>query len=534
MPVNSKHPLYKRWVSDWRLSRAVCDGERSVKHPDIREMTLPKLSGHVGDPAAYNQYVSSAHFFPGAGRYREGLLGSLFQTDASIDLGGASPERVAPFLNNVTGSSSPCSVQEFLRSYVGRELATTGRLGVLTDFPLVDQPRSLTVEDVERMSLLPVLQMYTAEQIINWREEVSGQRRRLTMVVLEEDVEVEDEDDLFVIDSEKVWRVLSLQTPTREEDVTALPAGATRAYASQVYRKVEDEIVPGPLIFPRVEGRLLEEIPFDILNSTNCDIGGRGVDLKSVDPTSIKPPLLDLVNINLAHFRNSAIFEHALIFVGSPQPWITGFDKVRELGVALAERGVDEAQVTEEMSVNDFDVLQDFTRWRVGAARLITIGNSDARLGFLSLKSQDISALSQSMEAKVAEMVAVGGRLLAPDKRAAEAAQTEEIRRRGERSIISVMVSNLESSASRWLSRALQWMGVEDEVRVSIDTDFMSMMTGAEALAFSDLHIRGEIARTDLLDLYKRSGLVDPERTPEDIDRENAVDPALDPSGSLA
>ena len=43
-----------------------------------------------------------------------------------------------------------------------------------------------------------------------------------------------------------------------------------------------------------------------------------------IDPMPMRPPLIDLVEVNLAHYRVSADHKHALFLTAQPTPWVSG------------------------------------------------------------------------------------------------------------------------------------------------------------------------------------------------------------------
>lgn len=65
-------------------------------------------------------------------------------------------------------------------------------------------------------------------------------------------------------------------------------------------------------VIPTVNGKPLTEIPFVCMSPYDLR-----VDLE-------KPPMLDLVDVNISHYRNSADYEHALYLTAQPTPYVTG------------------------------------------------------------------------------------------------------------------------------------------------------------------------------------------------------------------
>jgi hypothetical protein len=64
-------------------------------------------------------------------------------------------------------------------------------------------------------------------------------------------------------------------------------------------------------VYPLMNGKPLDFIPFTFLSTDD--------NTAEVD----EPPLIDLVNVNLSHYRTCADLEHGAHFTGLPTPYIT-------------------------------------------------------------------------------------------------------------------------------------------------------------------------------------------------------------------
>src|SRR6185295_1933492 len=71
-------------------------------------------------------------------------------------------------------------------------------------------------------------------------------------------------------------------------------------------------------VVPTMNGAPLDYIPFAFISPEDAT------------PNLEDPPLIDLVDMNLSHFRNTADLEHGAHFTGLPQPWIAGYTKATE------------------------------------------------------------------------------------------------------------------------------------------------------------------------------------------------------------
>lgn len=513
MPVDHQHQLYKRWLPTWRQNRAVCDGARAVKGDEVSTELLPPLSGHDrdGKGEAYRQYLASAHFFPGASRALAGFTGLLNQDPAVV----VAPAALKPFLDDVTSSGSPITAQEFTAAAV-MEVCKVGRCGVFTDYPEralgVAPPNRLLAE---RLRLRPRWRLYAAESIWDWHEVRVGERTVLAYVLLHERQEVPapTEDDEFAWEEFEQLRLLDRAFPPIDLDERsfpdeALPAngGDGRVYRSRLYRRdAQDKdkwvLVPGTTAFPRVGGKLMAELPFDF--------GGS----RTASPDVDRPPLDDAVTVNIGHYRNSAAHEHGLYFTANPMAYLFGFDQDQELS---------------EQDIVRLNGAKAEIRWTFGSSKMLVLKNAQAQADVLSASAEDLSAVREAMAEKRDELVAVVGRILAQEKKAAEAAKTEELRREGERGVLTTVARAVSAMMTRALQRAQAWTeSAEGEVSVKVSTEFFAEgFTPDDALKIAELWVKhGLIAKSDVRKALRRGGIIDAERTDKEIDSELSREP---------
>ena len=140
------------------------------------------------------------------------------------------------------------------------------------------------------------------------------------------------------------------------EQIRVLDLDQEGLYRQRVFRQLEGQWRQfGPDIEPRLDGRRMTRIPFIIF-------GPRGN-----RPAVAKPPLLDLVNVNLSHYRTTADFEHGAHFTGLPTAVITGHRLDEGEGLAI------------------------------GAGEAWVLPAPDAKAFFLEFSGQGLGALSDSL-----------------------------------------------------------------------------------------------------------------------------------------
>ncbi len=430
MPIDSKHPEYENTYSLQEKTRIVCQGEDAVKAS--REQFLPMLGGQ--DANKYNAYLQRASFFNASGRTLAGLTGVVFRKPPKVEFPNED------FLDSVTIDGDDHMV--FLRRCV-KEVIQVGRLGLLAD----------TRDSNE----LPYVSVYQAESIINWRTEIVDGKKKTTLVVLEEK-RYDYSDDPFKPEEKTVYRVLVLTDNTREE-LEALgdnkgfflqpSADQSNAfYAVAVYEKEEKvqtqgkpqfTLIDGPF-FPEIRGARMREIPFVVANVTDL----------SIDNLE-NPPIVDVVNINISHYRSSADLKHGLHFTALPTAWVAGFKSDQQLMI-----GSETAWVAEDPS---------------------------AKAGFLEFAGSGLGAIKEDMKDMQEQMAVLGSRLLEEPKRQVEAAETHQSRKSGESSVIAVIASNVESAVKKAFQWCAEWtLNNPDDVEVSLNKDYVSALMDSSML----------------------------------------------------
>ena len=415
MSVTSTNQEYDANKWKWQRCRDVIEGKDAIiQNGRSRERYIGSLFDHTFNPdlylprltnqtdAEYIAYAERAAFFNATGRTLDAMTGLIFAKDPQFLL----PTAIQSFANDVTLTDT--NLREFSEQVVEQQIAV-GRVGIMVDYP-ENAPTQITIADAERLNVRPFLRWYATESIINWREEMIGGAKKLVMVVLKEEVDVATSE--FVVEKRDQYRVLQL---------------TDEGYRVRVYN--DDNTIISEM-FPTMRGAPMTEIPFIILGANSASVAVQ------------KPPLLDLVDTNLAHYRNSADYEHGLHFTGLPTPYVSG--------VQLAE-----GQIL---------ALGSKTAW--------VFPDPSAKAEFLEFKGDGLKTIREALKDKEHRMAVLGARMLADDKRTAEAFGTIELKTAGERSVLA----SISRAASDAMVKALDWMaawvGAPEESQFSLNTDY--------------------------------------------------------------
>jgi len=415
MPVDTKHPQYKQAEDDWRRCRDVLDGERAVKAAGI--LYLPALEGQSARD--YESYKTRAMFFAASSRTRQGLAGAIFRKEPELTV-PAAMEDLLDHLGNA-GQSLEQLTHTTLDEVIGM-----GRVGLLVDAP----------DDVENGE--PFLSIYYAEDIVSWNSQLIAGRQVLTRVVLREMTQTPDPKDPFAFKPVTKYRVLRLGQASGTDGAEVEPTVASDAltYFVEVWAKVEATSSEKESWFiekttvPRMRGgKALDEIPFIFIGPS------------SQEPEVEKSPTLDLANVNLAHYRNSADLEHGLHMSALPTAWAAGFDlKGDEL--------------------------------KVGSVIAWVTNEPAAHCGFLEFTGAGLGAIKEAMQEKKSEMAALGARLLEEQKREAEAAETLRLRQSGEQSVLAKIAGSCSEGIEHALELVAQWLALGGEIAFKLNRDF--------------------------------------------------------------
>lgn len=474
MPVTATHPDYDKRIKQWERCRHAVAGEDAIKQAGT--VYLPRLSGHTDNE--YDAYKKRAVWYNATSRTVDGLTGLIFRKPPSID----SPDTLAGLLEDVT--TDGLSIQEF-SELVTEEAIVVGRGGILVDYPHVEVSDEETQAEIEQRGDRPYLAHYAAEAITNWHTGRIGNRTVLTMVVLKE--QFEEREDEFESKVKDQYRVLRLNE-----------AGQ---YIQQIWRKFrteEDREERWRLVgeaAPMMRGAALDYIPFYFFGP------------RDASPSATKPPILDLASMNVAHYRTMADLENGRHWTGLPTPIFTG-------------RFVTEGG-------------EEVTEVKLGSTEGIHL-ESDGDAKFLEFTGKGLEALENGAKAKEEYMAVLGARILAQEKRMVEAAETAQIHRSGENSVLASVANAVSKVLTRALETLVEWSGATAEVTLELNTDFSPTEMSPQMLqAILGAWQQGAMAFEDLVEQLKKGELIRSERTAEDI-RQDHTDEAPAAGGSFS
>jgi hypothetical protein len=454
--LDTTNPQYDKWLPLWKKCRDAIEGQEWVHEGG--ETYLPNPA--QWNPELYNAYKLRATYFNACGRTLDGMTGLIFRKQPEVIY----PTALEPIANDIDMAGS--DLMAFAEQLVD-ELGRVSRVGILIDYPST-QTVGLTVADAQALGLRPYATIYKTESILDWRFERINNKQMLSMVKLKECKEVQTGE--FEYKTKDMIRVLDLFEGRYR----------VRVYEKGEAKQGKDEWVLISEIFPLMNNAPIREIPF-IFDSIN----GLDSDVK-------KPLLLDLVNMNLSHYRLMADYKHGLLFTGLPTPVFWG------------------AQLEKDDKIN------------LGSTEALVFASPEGHCEYLEFQGQGLSALKEAIATEVELMSALGSRMLSPEKRAIESAEAASIHRSAENAVLA----SLAHSASSALTKTLQWLALwaranEKEVSVTLNTDFMPKEMDSNMFReLTNAYLTGAISYTEYF--YKlKEGEVIREATTIDEERDN-------------
>ena len=465
MPVDTQHPEYQKYLPMWARTRDAVKGAVAVK--EKKHEYLPVPDNNSGDERKGTETV----------RYRQYIKRAVFTNFTGRTknaLVGAAfrkgpimelPEQLEYLRNDATGDG--LSLTQMAKDELSN-LLETGRSGLLVDYPQADE--NLTAEEVEMMDLRAAIVPYTAEMITNWKTDTIRGRKMLISVTLAE--AYLDPEDEFDHTTKTQYRVLRLRQD---------------GYTQQLYREGEpftDEFYP-----KQADGSTWDFIPFQFVGSKNND------------PTIDDAPLSDIADINMAHYRNSADYEESCFLVGQPSLFITHSlspDQFRDYNPQGIKLGSRAGHVLGES----------------GSATLLQANPNQLVLEAMRLKEQ--------------QMVMIGARIIT-DRTGNETAEGARIRFASENSVLGDLVGNLSEAIETCIRWVGLFMGVDiTDMKFKINDEFYDKSVDPQlVMSMIQLLDRQIIGDQDIFDRLKAGGIIDPERTLDEVKEEAGLNNPL-------
>lgn len=424
---------------------------------------LPKLDQQ--EDAVYDSYKARALFYNATGRTVDAMTGLVFRKPMTWDV----PDSMKPWLDDITLSDE--TLTDFAETAL-YEVLTVGRGGIMVDMPKAAD--NITVAQMDAMQIRPYLAFYKAESILNWELARVNNAYRIVNVWLSEHYKADNGKQeqqirqLTLIDgvyTQMVWRQKSLERGADNQN------------------KDVSEWFVDQTIIPKKKEVAFSEIPF------------YPVSPRKPTMTVSAPPIESLVDVNISHYMNSADLENGAHVSGLPTPYITGID---DTNITLA----------------------------LGTGMAWLLPNAESQVGFAHVGADGFATLENLLDRKEKQMASLGARMLAPEKNDAEAAQTHEIKRSGESSVLSATCGVIERQIEKGLKFAAAWMGIEGDISVELNRDFFPpTFTGSDLTAWVAARQSGEVSKETFFNVLKYSEWLEDDLTFDEEQERISNDP---------
>ena len=447
--ITTRHPMLEVVLDQIRRSRDCHEGTDAIKqtapiHGNVvfstDEEYLPKLNGQ--DKRQYQSYKKRAVFYGAMARTVTALVGAIDRKPPEVD--GADP--LNEFMKDVTGTG--ISLNEFLKD-VEEEVMISGRVVVCVDRKNSEDNR-------------PYLVWYKSEDCINWfTEQYTDFDKRLNGMIFRESYFERDSDNIYKLIQRDQYREFVMN----DGNVTV-----------NLWRPEDEKENKAPVINIDTS----ESKPEYVIKES-YDLSNRGRALGFIPCVPIvsdgspfdvpKPPLLDLVDVNLAHYRNSADYEHGMHWTALPTPVLTGLN------------GTD-------------------NKISIGSGSAIILPDPQSSAMFLEFSGQGLSTIKTAMEHKEMMMSSLGARMLATRMDQSTSAEVARINYSGE----TASLCNVARSMSRGMSRMLRMVGIWENIKsaagieVHLNEDYVdTKLAGADLTALMSAYQGGAMSLDSLI-----------------------------------
>jgi hypothetical protein len=440
MSVDTVRDELGKMLPIYEMIQDAISGESAIKAKREKYLPVPNSSDTEAENLKrYNAYLLRAVYYNVISPTRDALVGQIFLRPPLVEL----PDSLKALEENINGEGLSL---ELLVKMAANHVLPYGRGGFLADFPTSES--EITLADIKEGKYLPFIQFYSPWSIINWRVEKVGNRKKLTFLVLVENVEeLKGEYKVEIEERHRVYRLIDNQCTV------------------EVHYKGTKEL----FTIKDSAGVPLTYIPFEFIGSENND--------SDID----EPPFYDLARLNIGHFRNSADYEESVFLVGQPTPVVTGL--TREWVDSYFSKGI-----------------------MFGSRTCLTLPeNSDAKL----LQALPNTLAFEAMTHKEDQMISIGAKIVNA-KRNVERKQAEiEIEAASQTAVLTTIKNNLQQALRNCMGYACDFVGAsKEEIKIELNDNFdLTSMTAEELRYLMELYVLNGITFSEFRENLRRSGI---------------------------
>lgn len=424
MPLNSLHPSYAMFASKMRRCRDSTDSDLIKKG---KALYLPRLTDQTDEE--YAAYRLRATYYPIAQKAVSSMVGMI------------------------TGQIPVFNCPEEMNSYFYDDTAITFyNLFGLATFETLLMGRFGVFVDRDSKGIIR-LSAYITESILNWNLDEDGNP---TMIVLREVVKDDTNEDVY-----------QYLTMTQYRKIYLDDSGncVVELYDANL------EFVKGTTLLNF--GKPMNYIPFYVVNPH-----GLGWSM-------VKSPVLDIVDLNISHYRTSADLEHGRHFTGLPVPVVSGVDST--------------------------------TKLRIGSMTAWILPDPNAKAYYLEFKGEGLTSLETALKEKADQLSSLTSQMLTAGQNGSESPDALRLRFASETASLLSVARAVEALMNRVYQTIAQMDGIEGRVQITVDKDFLSIrLSAAEVTALSNSYIAGTISKETYIYNLRRGDMIATNRSDAD------------------
>lgn len=459
--VRTRHPEYQKRIKQWTIMRDVIEGSDAIKAKKTEYLPMASSAKDRPDKyewRAYNNFLFRADFTDFTAQIKDVLHGMIENRPAKMEV--PKELKLKGIISNINLRGD--SADQFFSDCLD-DCLVTGFGGILPDIPKVTE--DISVKQAEANGIRPYLTYYKAEAIINWKYRLVNGVKKLALVVLEEDVEAND--DNFSHETLKQWRVLRL---TKENKCV-----------QEIYRTVKDK--SGNEAEMKVDSILMtvKEEPIDYIPFIMLPFG---------EP--VKPILYDIALLNISHYVKTADLNAANHKTALPMAYTTGH--------------------TPEVDKETGEPVPVY----FGAETFLQMIEPEAKVGLLQFSGEGIQHNENAIARTEMQMFTLCSHIISQDKKTAENKDAISIHRQGEDAKLATYARYLSKRFTDAIKIICQWLDLDDDICVELNTDFSSMAFDANAVnAMANIFGKGKLPLRSLYYMLQQSGYLEPDMTYE-------------------
>lgn len=421
--INEATTEIKAWHDRWKRNRDFVNGEEAVKACDTDYLPKARIED---SPEEYQDHKQRTGFFPAAMKIAQGWSGLIYRKSGKRSFSSRRAELLSDVMTRENRSMDDVS------KFLTRETMITNFTIGLIDHPARSLfPENMSAAQELRLGYRPYAAIYVAENIL----EVTRGFINETTVGLTRVRVLEDGGDT----------------------VRELLINDAGVYEVRVHKKEDGDFVLVEQVVPTIDGQQLSEMPVEVLNTDD-----------SIVPT---PSLLShCVDLNLQHYVNEGALSSAIHLTSAPISTIIGFE---------AELDSKTGKPIDPFTGQPTDKIN----FPVAPGAVWAFKSKDVTVDWHTYDPKGQDLVTGKLRDLKDALSAIGHSILAPEKPAPEAAETQLIRRAAENAMLADFTLKISAQQQKLFRRFAFWADPKQpDMTFELNVDFLPQPMGADRI----------------------------------------------------